>query len=58
MGHRTQVWLAVSEEQAAKVSGGYWHHKQQQKPAREVTDHVFQDPLVARLVELTGISLF
>src|SRR5207344_1208219 len=32
-GHLTQTWLAVSDDPAAKVSGGFWHHRQQQKPA-------------------------
>ena len=26
-GHLTQTWLAVSDEAAATVSGGYWHHR-------------------------------
>lgn len=57
MGHQTQAWLAVSEEPAAKTSGGYWRHKQRQVPAGEVTDPVFQDQLIARLAELTGVSI-
>ncbi len=57
LGHVTQSWLAVSNEAAAKVSGGYWHHRKQQKPAAEALDSGFQDRVLARLVELTGISL-
>jgi NAD(P)-dependent dehydrogenase (short-subunit alcohol dehydrogenase family) len=57
-GHLTQTWLAVSDEPAAKVSGLYWHHRQQRKAAQEVTDPGFQDQLVEKLTELTGISLF
>ncbi|MPR06140.1 SDR family NAD(P)-dependent oxidoreductase [Microvirga tunisiensis] len=57
-GHLTQTWLAVSDEPAAKVSGFYWHHRQQRKAAPEVTDPGFQDQLVEKLTELTGISLF
>lgn len=56
-GHLTQTWLAVSNDAAAKVSGGYWHHRQQQQPAKDAPDHGFQDRLIARLQELTGISL-
>ena len=37
-GQRTQTWLAVSDEPAAKVSGRYWHHLRQQQPAAEATD--------------------
>ena len=56
-GARTQSWLAVSEETEAKVSGRYWHHQRQQTPAGEATDPAFQDQLLERLAELTGITL-
>lgn len=58
MGHLTQTWLAVSDDPAATVSGGYWYHRQRQSPAAEVSDPGFQDQLVAKLAELTGVSLF
>ncbi|SCB26509.1 NAD(P)-dependent dehydrogenase, short-chain alcohol dehydrogenase family [Bradyrhizobium yuanmingense] len=56
-GQRTQTWLAVSEEPAARVSGRYWHHLEQQEPAREATDPRFQDRLIGQLSELTGVEL-
>ena len=58
MGHDTQSWLAVSDDPAALVSGGYWHHRRRRKPAPEVTDSNFQDKLTRMLAELTGITLF
>ena len=58
MGHLTQTWLAVSSDPAARVSGGYWYHRKQRKPAAEAADPGFQDRLTARLAELTGITLF
>jgi NAD(P)-dependent dehydrogenase (short-subunit alcohol dehydrogenase family) len=58
MGYLTQTWLAVSDDPTAKVSGSYWHHRQQQKPAAGALDPDFQDQLMAKLAELTGISLF
>jgi NAD(P)-dependent dehydrogenase (short-subunit alcohol dehydrogenase family) len=58
MGHLTQTWLAVSNDPAATVSGGYWHHRKQQKPAAEVVDPEFQDRLMEKLAELTGTTLF
>src|SRR5690242_11285767 len=58
MGHLTQTWLAVSDDPAAMVSGRYWHHRRPQAAAREASDPAFQDQLVARLAELTGVSLF
>jgi NAD(P)-dependent dehydrogenase (short-subunit alcohol dehydrogenase family) len=57
-GYLTQIWLAVSQDPAAKVSGRYWHHRRAQRPAEAVEDTVFQDKLVDRLTELTGVSLF
>lgn len=56
-GHLTQTWLAVSDEPPAKVSGAYWHHRKQRKPAAGVLDTKFQDSLVAKLAELTGVQL-
>jgi len=56
-GQRTQSWLAVSNEAAAMVSGRYWHHMRQEQPAREVTEPTFQDELIAKLGELTGVAL-
>jgi NAD(P)-dependent dehydrogenase (short-subunit alcohol dehydrogenase family) len=56
-GQRTQSWLAVSDEPAALVSGCYWHHLRQEQPADEATDPVFQDRLIARLEELTAVTL-
>jgi len=58
MGYLTQTWLAVSDDPAAAVSGQYWHHQNTQTPAKEVSDVRFQDELLARLAELTGVSLF
>ena len=57
-GHLTQTWLAVSDDAAAKASGSLWYHRQQQQPAAPAADIAFQDRLVARLIELTGIKLF
>lgn len=58
MGHSTQTWLAVSSDAAAKVSGGYWYHMTPRMPASETLDPAFQDRLINRLNELTGVSLF
>jgi NAD(P)-dependent dehydrogenase (short-subunit alcohol dehydrogenase family) len=58
MGHQTQTWLAASDDAAARVSGGYWYHRKQQKPAAATLDPDFQDRLIAKLAELTGVTLF
>lgn len=58
LGHLTQTWLAVSGDPAARVSGAYWHHRRQQQPAAAALEPEFQDRLMARLAELTGVRLF
>jgi len=58
MGHLTQTWLAVSNDAAATVSGGYWYHRQRQEPAPQARDVAFQDHLMDRLAALTGVALF
>jgi NAD(P)-dependent dehydrogenase (short-subunit alcohol dehydrogenase family) len=58
MGYLTQTWLAVSNDAAATVSGGYWYHRQRQEPARQAHDPAFQDQLMDRLAALTGVALF
>jgi NAD(P)-dependent dehydrogenase (short-subunit alcohol dehydrogenase family) len=58
LGYLTQTWLAVSNDAAATVSGGYWHHRQRQEPAPEARDLAFQDQLMDRLAALTGVALF
>jgi NAD(P)-dependent dehydrogenase (short-subunit alcohol dehydrogenase family) len=58
LGYLTQTWLAVSNDAAATVSGGYWYHRQRQQPAAEAHDPAFQDQLMDRLAALTGVALF
>ena len=42
---------------AALTSGGYWHHRKRRTPAPESADAGFQDRLVEKLEELTGVAL-
>ena len=56
-GHLTQTWLAISEDPAAKVSGGYWHHRKRQAPAKEALDPDFREKVVEKLKELTGLAV-
>jgi NAD(P)-dependent dehydrogenase (short-subunit alcohol dehydrogenase family) len=58
MGYLTQTWLAASHDVAAKVSGGYWYHRERQSPAAAALDPDFQGRLIAKLAALTGVALF
>ena len=53
----TQVWLAVSDDPAATVTGKYFYHQQQRDvhPAARSVD--IQDSLLDRCAELTGVEL-
>ena len=56
-GHLTQTWLAVSDDAAAKTGGGYWHHRKMQRPAAQASDAGYQDALLAKLADITGVAL-
>jgi NAD(P)-dependent dehydrogenase (short-subunit alcohol dehydrogenase family) len=56
-GVATQVWLAVSDEPGAKVTGRYFHHKRTQAAHRAASDVGVQDAFLATCEELTGVRL-
>ncbi|MER6345140.1 SDR family NAD(P)-dependent oxidoreductase [Streptomyces sp. NPDC001595] len=56
LGHRTQEWLASSDEPEALTTGGYWYHRERQQPHRAVHDEAFQDRLLHTLAEETGTA--
>jgi len=56
-GQRTQTWLAVSDDAAALVSGRYWRDLRQEQPHPQAKDEAFQEELIARLGDLTGVAL-
>ncbi len=56
-GHRTQVWLATSEDPAACGTGGYFFHCQPRKPHGATLDPARQDALLAACARLSGVVL-
>jgi NAD(P)-dependent dehydrogenase (short-subunit alcohol dehydrogenase family) len=56
-GATTQVWLAVSEEPSAKVSGTYFYHQKSHPFKRSASRPEVQEPLVEYLAQLTQITL-
>ena len=57
LGHRTQEWLATSDDADALTSGSYWHHQRRLKPHPAVHDRRFQDQLLDDLARFTATRL-
>jgi NAD(P)-dependent dehydrogenase (short-subunit alcohol dehydrogenase family) len=55
--HRTQAWLAVSEDAKARVTGQYFYHLKLRAPDLAARDPARQDALVAACQRLSGITL-
>jgi hypothetical protein len=55
--HRTQVWLAVSDDNAAKVSGAYFYHLKRRKPLTSAHDQELQDQLLEICANLSGVTM-
>jgi NAD(P)-dependent dehydrogenase (short-subunit alcohol dehydrogenase family) len=56
-GRRTQVWLAVSEDPSAKVSGEYFYHMRPRKPHPATRDPGIQDKLLEACQRFSGVPL-
>lgn len=56
-GHETQVWLAVSNDAKAKVSGRYFHHQIEHRHNSEADDVRLQDRLLSLCEEITGVPI-
>jgi NAD(P)-dependent dehydrogenase (short-subunit alcohol dehydrogenase family) len=55
--HRTQVWLAVSDDPAARVTGEYFFHLQRRSTSHEARNTEYQQELLQRCEELSSIPL-
>jgi len=56
-GAVTQVWLAVSDDPAALVSGDYFYHQEPRSPHPAARDVTAQDQLLRYLADLSGVGL-
>ncbi|MBS0420138.1 MAG: SDR family NAD(P)-dependent oxidoreductase [Proteobacteria bacterium] len=56
-GPKTQVWLAVSNDPEAKVTGGYFYHKKPRKPNPEASVTAVQDRFLAECERMSGVKL-
>ena len=55
--HLTQAWLATSDEDAARTTGGYFYHLKRREPNPEARDIALQDRLIAICQEISGVDL-
>jgi len=56
-GHRTQVWLAVSDDPAATETGGYFYHMRPRKPNPAARDVERQEELLDACQRFSGMEL-
>jgi NAD(P)-dependent dehydrogenase (short-subunit alcohol dehydrogenase family) len=56
-GHRTQVWLAVSDEPAARVTAEYFYHMRKRAPNPDAHDKALQDELIDACRRISGVTL-
>lgn len=56
-GHRTQVWLAVSDDAAAKVTGEYFYHMRRRAPNPAARDAKLQDTLLEACARFSAVTL-
>jgi NAD(P)-dependent dehydrogenase (short-subunit alcohol dehydrogenase family) len=54
--HRTQVWLATSNDPAALVSGQYFYHLRRRAAVAAASDAKIQDQLLAECARLSGVE--
>jgi len=54
-GYETQVWLAVSEDEKAKVSGRYFFHKKEADYHPETDNLAVQDKFLSLCEQVTGV---
>lgn len=55
-GYQTQVWLAVSDDDAAKVSGRYFFHQREREHNPQADDVELQQRFLDLCKEITGVS--
>jgi NAD(P)-dependent dehydrogenase (short-subunit alcohol dehydrogenase family) len=54
-GFQTQVWLAVSDDDKAKVSGRYFHHRKETHYRPEAADAMLQEKFLSVCEQVTGV---
>jgi NAD(P)-dependent dehydrogenase (short-subunit alcohol dehydrogenase family) len=55
-GYETQVWLSVSEDTKAKVTGKYFHHQSERPCSPEAINPALQEEFISLCEGITGIK--
>ncbi|WP_186063757.1 SDR family NAD(P)-dependent oxidoreductase [Burkholderia gladioli] len=55
--HRTQAWLAVGEDEGARVSARYFFHMKPRQPDPATREVALQERLLAECERLSGVAL-
>jgi len=55
--HRTQAWLATSDDASAHTTGGYFYHLKRREPNPVASDVASQDRFIDICREISGIDL-
>jgi hypothetical protein len=54
-GFETQVWLAVSNDEKAKVSGRYFYHMKEKHYLHEAADVAVQEKFLSICEKISGV---
>jgi NAD(P)-dependent dehydrogenase (short-subunit alcohol dehydrogenase family) len=54
--HTTQVWLTVSDDKEARVTGKYFYHKKERAPNPAAHDDALQDQLIEACHKYSGVE--
>jgi NAD(P)-dependent dehydrogenase (short-subunit alcohol dehydrogenase family) len=55
-GYETQTWLAVSNDEGAKVSGKYFHHKKETRYNSQADDEGMRERFIHLCEHITGVG--
>ncbi len=55
--HRTQAWLATSDDPAARITGGYFRHLKPRQPNPQARDAALQDRLLSICADVAGVEI-
>jgi NAD(P)-dependent dehydrogenase (short-subunit alcohol dehydrogenase family) len=55
-GYESQVWLAASDDEKAKVSGDFFYHKKPVRSNPEADNVLLQEQFIIMCKEVTGVS--